>query len=201
MRVYLVAGFQSYGDGGDIGMFSMESDSGSSCEAFGDDMENEMPTALKISRAFGITGYVFHSMAMLTVITLEAGCAFKSSTILWTLVRFCVIASMLCSIMLFASFFQELCSVKLLGAIGLTCAPGPVGVIAIINVFVLVVLIVVSRKTDAPTKPIFRATKEETVPAARLEEAAADVEIKGGCVNDQSMPSTGAELKSPEVDV
>lgn len=155
----------TYEEGAGMGPFS--SQVGTSCKA--DELfHEEMPTAFKLSRAFGLVGYAFHWVALLTVMALEAftfckmNCTGNHFTMLWKLVRVWIVVALPCSIMVFATFFDELCTADL-DFLSFTCAPGPAGIIAIVNVFVLVALIVVSGKTDAPTLTASTSTTQPSI--------------------------------------
>ena len=201
MRIYL-AGFESYDDGVGLGLLSQQTEAGGTCTMLSDTAIDDMPTAMKVTRIFGFLGYAFHSLALITVIALEAFCTYqKSALLLWKCVRLGVISAFICSILLFATFFQETCTTRAFG-IGFKCAPGPTGIVAIINVFMLVALIVVSQKTDAPTQPTLcrggsRSSPEQEDPVTAAElpiETAASLETKK--CDGQQLATTVAELHS-----
>lgn len=204
LRIYFSG--TGYGDGFGLGPFTSQGGgAGTSCNAFDSELKDVLPTAMKISRALGLTGYAFHSLALLTVIALDAFCTCKNSPLLWKFVRAWVVAAMLCSIFIFAAFFQETCTTSVFG-LGFTCSPGPAGIVAIVNTFVLVALIVVSRKTDAPVQHMScRSANQDTEPVVTLaENNDVDLDIKTDDAFEQPLPTTVADFRSSvatEIDV
>jgi len=147
VRVY--PSYGDYNDGLDVGFFSRgayDGDNRYSCDAIppGDDVG----AALKGGRAFGILGWMAHTLALFMVVAIE-GCVTWRKQLIWNICRGLVISSAVCSVLIFSVFADEDCT----EGETIECAPGPSGIIAVINITILMTASVVSYLTDVPNQP------------------------------------------------
>ena len=115
-------------------------------------MVDDMGAGQKAARAFGIMGFMFHTVALFLVVLLEFFMIWRKG-ILWNVVRGLTIASGVCSILVFSAFAGD-CDQN-----GIKCVPGPSGIIGIFNIFVLIAAVTVCFLTSAPVHPIYSITK------------------------------------------
>ena len=143
---------QGYSDGFDFGLFSQAEYNSDGdrygCVAYSPGMRKDV--ALNAARAFGVFGFIFHTVALLLALLLEL-CLSRQTEFIWNTMRGLMIAAMLCSLLVFVALANENCTDEN----GLNCAPGPGGIVGIFNILMLGVLTGALFITPAPKETLF----------------------------------------------
>ena len=107
---------------------------------------------IRTSRAFGVLGIIFQTVALLLVLAVELCLTWRRKHHVWNIVRVCLVMSMICSGLIFVDFSNKLCT----DIQDLHCAPGPGGIVAICNMLFTLVAVVLSWVMKAPSHPLYR---------------------------------------------
>ena len=183
---------QDYKDGLDFGLFSRadydKDGDRYACIAYPPDMPIDV--ALNAGRAFGVFGFIFHTLASLLALSLEL-CVSWHNELAWNTVRGLLVASTVCSLFVFVALANEDCT----DDNGLHCAPGPSGIVGIFNILFLVGVVGLSFITPAPKETFFVVKRRHklAVKADAAEEGPESLPRKGDFVEEASSGSTHLE--------
>lgn len=109
----------------------------------------EINGARYASRAFGVLGYMCHTLALIILFFLEGCLVTVRKDLLWKIVQRLTIGSALFSVLIFVMFGWEFCRDPFI-----SCVPGPTGILAIFNIFGLFAAVVLSCLINAPRHPL-----------------------------------------------
>lgn len=180
-----------FSDLGEVGIFQVNLDApqGHRCAAF----SNSTPVnaGFKAARAFGVLASLMLGVAMMQVACLQLFVDYKRE-FQWLMVKIQIISSLICEILTFSAFSQDDCSDP-----DIKCVPGAVGILAIFNILILMVLSWIYCVLSPPEYPLFEISPRvppppRSAPPPTLQE----VQIATGEPVEQESASMGISTKS-----
>lgn len=148
----------AYGDLDEYGIFEFNLDApgGHRCAAYSGG--TPISAGFKAARAFGVLTSLLLGVAMMQVACLELFTDYKRAR-MWAMVRVQVMLSLLCQLLTFSAFAEESC-----GFPGSKCVPGAVGILAIFNVVILLVISWMYCVISPPDYPMFEVRRRAPPP-------------------------------------
>ena len=147
----------SYTDLSELGLFgyNLASDE-RQCVSYSNTVN--FSAAAKTARAFGVICCLLTSFIMLQVLSLQMFLQPKREFV-WKSTRFQVIAAPLAQILTFTVLGDDVCLEP-----NAKCVPGAAGIVALINVFVLIALACVCWINTSPEQPLYEIKRLEALP-------------------------------------
>lgn len=147
-----------YGELDEFGIFQINLDSpeGHRCAAYRG--ATPISAGFKAARAFGVLNSLALGIAMVQVACLQLFTDYKRSC-MWLSVRVEIIIGFVCQLLTFSAFAEESC-----GFPDTKCVPGAAGILAIINVVLLMVLMWMYWILPSPAGPMFEITRRAPPP-------------------------------------
>ncbi len=185
----------------EVGIFQVNLDApeGHRCAAFSN--TTPVSSGFKAARAFGVLASLMLGVAMMQVACLLLFVDYKRDC-QWLMVKIQIISSFICELLTFSAFSQDDCSIP-----NIKCVPGAVGILAILNVLILMVLSWMYCVLSAPEYPLFEITRRappppRSAPPPTLEEVqiATGEAVEVNIPKDTTAASQGREADNDEDD-
>ena len=148
----------AYSDLSEFGIFQVNLDApgGHRCAAY--PASTFISAGFKTARAFGVLASLLLGVAMVQVACLQLFTDYKRDFV-WTMVKVEIIMAFVCQLLTFSAFAEDNCSFP-----ANKCVPGAVGILAIINVIILMVLIWMYWVLSPPDFPTFEIRQRAPPP-------------------------------------
>jgi hypothetical protein len=134
-----------------IFQFNLDAPEGHRCVAYpGSTFIN---AGFRAARAFGVLASLMLGVSMMQVACLQLFVDYKRDS-QWLLVKVQIILSIVCELLTFSAFSEDSCSIP-----NVKCVPGAVGILAIINIMLLIVLSWMYCVLTPPDYPVFEVVR------------------------------------------
>lgn len=169
----------SYRDLAEFGLFNYNFASDErQCVSYGNTVNYS--AAAKTARAFGVICCLLTGFAMIQALSLQLFLR-SNRELVWKSTRILLMAAPLAQLLTFTTFGDDVCL-----APNVKCVPGAAGIIAILNVFVLVALAVVCCITPPPAQPLYEIKRLEAPPMLEQKPTIAeDIETDGQSIEEE----------------